>query len=395
MTLIDENDYESFCKNKLCQGLGSSELKALYGITRQIPLEAGAVLLSEGQKGSELFFILKGTLEVIKKDSATGHSYVLDTIGPGEGAGEISFIDRGARSASVKAKTKSIVRAISFTALEEQMNTSVKFSHIFIHLLKNISQRLRVASNTTLNALKKEVRENKARIQLGNLLVYIIMLLTLYTYSLSPLQYLFTIVTNTAYVTMPVTFVIVGSVFLLIRVSNLSWDQFGVSLTNWKQATFDGLVLPIPFLLGGVLFKWLLTQHHSNYIGHPIIEPFTMFLDPETHNWSSWFQMAAVYWFFVVPIQELLTRGALQGLFEHFLLTKHKVFISILLSNLIFSTTHLFFSPFISSLVFLGGLYIGWVYSRTHNLISSCLAHGILGTWLLFFMGVSISANGG
>ena len=394
MKSIDDNEYESFCKNKLCQGLSTSELKALYEITRPIPFEAGSLLISEGQKENDLFFIIKVTLEMIKKDSESENTYIIDTVNAGEGIGEISFIDRGTRSASVRAKTKSLVRTVSFDALEMHMAHSAKYSHIFVLLLKNISQRLRTANNTTLNALRKEVRENKTRLQFGNFLIYMIVLMCLYGFTIKPMKSLFRYVSDTAYVTLPFTLAVVISLLFMIKKSKISWDQFGISLDNWKQAIFDGIVLSIPFLVLGIILKWLLTQFHPNYIGHPLVEPFATLIDPSMHNWSSWFKVLAVYWLLVVPIQEMIARGALQGLFEHFLIGKHKVLISIFLSNLVFSASHLFFSTFVSVLVLLGGLYIGWIYSRTHNLISSCLSHGILGTWLLFLMGVSISMEG-
>jgi len=55
---------------------------------------------------------------------------------------------------------------------------------------------------------------------------------------------------------------------------------------------------------------------------------------------------------------------------------------------LIFSTAHLFMSFQIGILVFVGGLYLGWLYSRTHNLVGVWVAHWLLGSWALSVVGL-------
>jgi membrane protease YdiL (CAAX protease family) len=94
--------------------------------------------------------------------------------------------------------------------------------------------------------------------------------------------------------------------------------------------------------------------------------------------------------FIAVPIQEIFTRGGLQGLFEKFLPGNYRVFTSIVLSNLLFSTVHIYLSHHVGIMVFIGGLYIGWIYSRTHSLISSIVAHSLQGSWVLTVVGVAV-----
>lgn len=386
-----DGDFELFCKNQLFRGFGKEETKALYAISKPISLERGAVLIQEGDVGSDLFIITKGILEVTKYDPEEKDTYVIDALTPGDSVGEIAFIDRGARSASVRAQTDAEVRSLSFDALEKFVNKSTEYSQIYIHLSKHISQRLRNTSNMALESLKKEVKENRIRVYMGLFLINIITVLCIFAYSLDGLQYLISIVPNTSYVALPLTLFMGIFLLIMMKFSRLSWREFGITLTNWKRAVFEGFVFPIPILGFGIFIKWAFIQLDPAYAGRQIFEPFAAIQDVSQHTWGHWLTLNVIYWFLMVPIQELLTRGGLQGLLEDFLIGKHRVLISILISNLIFSTVHVFFALHFGLIVFFGGLFIGWIYSRTHNLISSWIAHALLGTWALSVLGAALS----
>ena len=390
MNSQDDSNYEAFCKNVLLQGFKPSEQERLYTFCKPIFLAAGEVLIQEGELASELFFITKGKLEILKTDRNNNVPYVIATLNPGEAVGEVSFVDRGFRSASVRAATDVSVLSISFNDLEKFLNQSIEYSHIYVHLSKNISQRLRQISTTTLEVLKREVLESKARIRMGNFLIYVIIILSLFAYTLSSLRYLITIASNTSIVAFPVTMVISIYFIIMIKHLNLSWEEFGIKLTNWKEALFDGFVLSLPMILLAFVVKVLLIHFDSTYEGHRIFEPFLVILDPEHKNWTYWLILNAIYCFIGVPLQELLTRGILQGLLEDFFAGKYKIFISILLSNLLFSTLHIFFSVQIAIFVFMGGVFFGWIYSRSHNLIASSISHAFVGTWALSVIGVIV-----
>jgi CRP-like cAMP-binding protein len=393
MDTTDDNDFELFRNNHLFRGFGEKEIKTLYGISKEVPLERGDILIHEGEKGEDLFIIIKGTLEVTKYDPEEKDTYVIDTLVAGDSVGEIAFIDRGVRSASVRAQTEAVVRSISFQALEDLVKKSTEFSEIYIHLSKHISQRLRSTSNMALESLKKEVRENRTRVNMGLFLIEIITVLCLFAYSLDGLQYLISVVPNTSYVALPLTLLMGVFLLVMMKYSKLSWKEFGLTLSNWKRAVFEGIVFPIPILGFGVFIKWAVIHLHPAYAGRALFEPFAAFTDPAQRTWGYWIAFNAIYWFFIVPIQELLTRGGLQGLLEHFLTGKHRVLISILISNLIFSTVHVFFALHFGLIVFFGGLFIGWIYSRTHNLISSSIAHAVLGTWALSVLGAVLTTT--
>lgn len=64
-------------------------------------LKQGEVLIREGEKSNQLFWLMTGELVVVKK--LQDHEVVLNQIKEGELVGELSFLDQKPRSATVKA----------------------------------------------------------------------------------------------------------------------------------------------------------------------------------------------------------------------------------------------------------------------------------------------------
>ena len=70
-----------------------------------------------------------------------------------------------------------------------------------------------------------------------------------------------------------------------------------------------------------------------------------------------------------------------------FLTGKYRVLVSILLSNLLFSATHLHVSVKLALLVFPVGVFWGWLYNRHTTVIGIIVSHIIVGLFALFVVG--------
>src|ERR1700712_3064389 len=66
----------------------------------EVRIPAGELVFQVNDPGGTMFVIREGCVEVFFTDD-TGERIVLETPGPGEGFGELSFLDGGGRSASV------------------------------------------------------------------------------------------------------------------------------------------------------------------------------------------------------------------------------------------------------------------------------------------------------
>jgi CRP/FNR family transcriptional regulator, cyclic AMP receptor protein len=75
----------------------AEEREALAGCMREVTVEAGSSLVTQGDNAYELFVIEAGDAEVRKDDK------VVRTLGPGDVVGEIGLLATGTRTASVVA----------------------------------------------------------------------------------------------------------------------------------------------------------------------------------------------------------------------------------------------------------------------------------------------------
>ena len=83
----------------LFEGLSKKELSQVSGTGRRVEFPAGTVIVKEGDDGVGFHLILTGKAKVSVKGRTRS------TLGPGKFFGELSLIDRGPRTATVRAET--------------------------------------------------------------------------------------------------------------------------------------------------------------------------------------------------------------------------------------------------------------------------------------------------
>jgi CRP-like cAMP-binding protein len=77
------------------------DLRDIALITEELSVDAGTVLIREGERGRDLFVVVRGQLEVYRDGDTVA------SIGPGEVAGEMALLSAKPRSATVTAATDS------------------------------------------------------------------------------------------------------------------------------------------------------------------------------------------------------------------------------------------------------------------------------------------------
>ena len=377
------NVYEQSRKNSLFDGLNEEEIQTLFSISREVTLDQDDLLMREGDPAREIFLILEGELGIIRYDAKHNQNHVIATLKSGDTVGEVALMDQGSRSASVCARTFCRLRSISFDDLQSIAAKDTAIYSIFFQLSKNIGRRLRHSNDVALEAMEKQLDEFRTRVTLGNFFVYIVIMLSLFTFSLDGLKYIMNVGKNSSYITLPLTLAFFVFFIFFIKTSNFPLSTFGLTLKNWKKAVFEGIVFTLPFAAVIVAVKWILIHYLPHYAGRPLIEGLAaMDADPKT-----WWTFLIIYILLVAPLQEFLSRGGLQGPLEEFLSSRYKAPLAILVSNLLFSALHLFMSLEIGLLVFIPGVYFGWLYSRTHNLLGVWIAHALVGTVGLAIVG--------
>ena len=119
----------------------SGKKSAMSEQTRKIG--QGELLIAEGQKNNELYWVLEGGFEITKMNRE-GQEVMLGEIDMGELVGEMSFLDDLPRSANVRAKFDSEVLVIPHSKFLSVLDSQPRW---FKSLMKTLSQRLRVAND--------------------------------------------------------------------------------------------------------------------------------------------------------------------------------------------------------------------------------------------------------
>lgn len=106
-----------------------------------IKVRQGDYLIREGEKSSEMYFLQTGSMMVIKRKG--NKEQQIGTIYSGELVGEMSFLDKAPRSASVKAITDCELIEIKSDKFEKSMEELPKWHQALLHTLLD---RLRKAN---------------------------------------------------------------------------------------------------------------------------------------------------------------------------------------------------------------------------------------------------------
>jgi CRP-like cAMP-binding protein len=98
-------------------GASAKDLAKVSRLFEEVEFDAGAVLMTEGRPGRQVFLIVEGRVEVTLRGSR------LAVLGPGEVVGEMALVDGGPRSATVTALepvTGLVAGCLEFAVFTEQ-----------------------------------------------------------------------------------------------------------------------------------------------------------------------------------------------------------------------------------------------------------------------------------
>ncbi|MER3452548.1 MAG: hypothetical protein C4344_02355 [Acidimicrobiia bacterium] len=87
----------------LFSACSKKDLRFIARASDEVQVAAGRTLVQEGKPGHEFFLILEGKAGVYRNGRR------IATLGPGQFFGELALLDRGPRSATVKADTDMVV----------------------------------------------------------------------------------------------------------------------------------------------------------------------------------------------------------------------------------------------------------------------------------------------
>lgn len=139
--------------------LGNAALSDLAGRGSVRRYDTGEVLMHQGGPSDCLYVLLEGRVRVTVVD-ADGHELLLDLLGPGDTAGELSVIDGRERSATVSAIEPG--RALRIPAPQFQ-GFLQQHPRATVALLRVLAQRLRQSDDTRLRIAADRTDQRVAR----------------------------------------------------------------------------------------------------------------------------------------------------------------------------------------------------------------------------------------
>lgn len=132
----------------LAKGLTAADRQVLLAYMTPQHLDAGEVLLAQGEEFSGLWLVEDGQLEVYLHPDAP---VVINRIGPGAWVGEVALLDPGPSTASVRAQGPTRLLYLAPGALERLREEEPRVArHVIRALGQTLARRLRMSSEKVL-----------------------------------------------------------------------------------------------------------------------------------------------------------------------------------------------------------------------------------------------------
>ena len=135
---------ESLRQMELFLGLTDEDLFMIEPFCREANYQAGDVILRIGDPVDDLYLIRRGSVEVLTRSSdesavTNAPDIVVVVLGKGQTFGEMGLVDRGARSATVRAQSALdvyVIDCVKFLDLCDQ------YPHLGFQVMRNIATDL-------------------------------------------------------------------------------------------------------------------------------------------------------------------------------------------------------------------------------------------------------------
>jgi CRP-like cAMP-binding protein len=134
--VVRDEKLEKMRRVPLLAGHGGRELERLGMLTDEVDLPAGRVVMRQGDRGEELFVLMRGAARV-ERDGRD-----LVTLRADDWFGEISLVDGGPRTATVTLSEDSALLVVGRSQFHQLME---EFPEVRIQLLESLAQRVRSA----------------------------------------------------------------------------------------------------------------------------------------------------------------------------------------------------------------------------------------------------------
>lgn len=153
--IIDEKLSASFRnQHTVLEGLDEDELKLLFRQATVLNCEENDLIVKDGNVGNEMFIVLSGAVEVTKFQNDRTHTIAM--LGEGEVFGEMAFVSKAKRTATVSAITKSEIMVLTHDFFTKFIaNHPVIASKVLLNLAVILCDRLGKSTQSWIDSMTK------------------------------------------------------------------------------------------------------------------------------------------------------------------------------------------------------------------------------------------------
>jgi CRP-like cAMP-binding protein len=375
-------------KIPILQGFSNRQLQSLITHAIEEKIKPNTVIIQEKKTVKNFYIILSGHLTILTSDQ--NNEMILSTLGPGDFCGESQLMqEKTTANATVKATSKT-------TLLKLPLSYLISSPDILLQLKANLSQHLLARiSRTNSLALHKSLlhlHEYKKRSQIGHFLINLNFILIIYIVFLN--------INNTPTLknTPTSSMLGLGMLFficlLLIRqlqTIHIPIQRCGISLNISKSSILQALLFSVFFICltsSLKIFYLFETGVSQNGLFHDFFELYPLYNASGVYQSFLIYMLNILLYFSSVIMQEFVIRGCTQGIIQQFYNDNNELhkWKAIFFANIIFTIFHIHTISYIIP-VFVFGLFLGWFYHKTKNLIPVIMVHFVVACWVFFIMG--------
>ncbi len=365
-------------KNRLLKKLSSEQLTELSSHLQSHTFLQDELIIREGEEGESLFMIESGKVEIYKD------GVVLAEKGAGEHFGAMALLGENKRSANVRALSDTVVKSLKGESLKKLSDEATK-SVFFKVLLNHIEEQQATLQNMNLATIKEtkaKLKEAKKRISFSQFFLFTLGIMLLYMFVLGIFLEWKEELHQMIYlaIVLPISVLSIGGLCLMYaKKSAYPLRFFGLSLENWKGHLWESFLWTLPVLVLITATKWVYIHFISEVQGQALMDYNSIF-----RYGVGWSVVSYTVYAAFCPIQEFMARGVYQSGLKELFSGSHATWYAILLSNLLFSSSHLLFNLYFSIVVFIPGLFWGYLYARQKTLVGVSFSHIIVGLYASF-----------
>ncbi len=123
-------------------GLRDRELERISALADIIDLPADRRIMSQGERGTEMFVLVSGTAHIERDGESLGDR------GPGEVLGEIALLDGGPRTATVTLTEPSRLLVLARREFQTLLD---EFPEVRLQILETVAHRLRSLDHSVVH----------------------------------------------------------------------------------------------------------------------------------------------------------------------------------------------------------------------------------------------------